>query len=309
LTSLALVAQGALAGSSATEDQYTFTRLAGPDRGDFLPRAINAKGQMVGERLPREPDLKDLSHRAVLRDADGRFTAIEPPDGRFTALLGINARGQIVGSAINPKESFGFVREVDGRFVRLRLPEFDEKPNPVEKSGKMPFSVMNPVATAISDEGAILASCIDRRKRGRDYVQHEDGRIRILPVSGSGSYTGLNSRGQVVGNVFDIRGTRHGILLDDKNKVTLIDWPKTTLTEARAINDQGVIVGIYLNRDPRFGLHRSFVRDPQGKLAAFDFPKANETQATGINNAGHIIGRYQDHEGTHGFLAVLKGRR
>jgi hypothetical protein len=112
-----------------------------------------------------------------------------------------------------------------------------------------------------------------------------------------------------VGHFLDLTGTRHGIFLDDEEKVTLIDWPKTTLTEARAINDKSVIVGIYLNiDDAHFGLHRSFVRDTKGNLTAFDFPDAQQTQVTGINNAGHIIGRYEDREGIHGFLAVPKGK-
>jgi hypothetical protein len=119
---------------------------------------------------------------------------------------------------------------------------------------------------------------------------------------------GFNSKGQVVGHFLDLTGARHGILLDGKDKVTLIDWPKTTLTEARAINDQGVIVGVYLNLDPDFGLHRSFVRDTKGKLTPFDFPGAKDTQVAGINNAGHIVGRYEGREGIHGFLAVPKGQ-
>jgi hypothetical protein len=128
---------------------------------------------------------------------------------------------------------------------------------------------------------------------------------------GSYAYWGLNSQGQVVGDFLDLTSTRHGILLDDKDKVTLIDWPRTTLTEARAINDQGIIVGIYLNvDDPHFGLHRSFVRDTKGNLTAFDFPEARETLVTGINHAGHIIGRCESRKEKeiHGFLAVPKGK-
>ena len=98
---------------------YTFTRLDGPDKGLFLPQAINAKGLIVGEHTPAQAPLEGLPARAVLRDAEGRFTIIEPPGGRFTGLNGINARGQIVGSAVDAKWMFGFVREPDGRFVRL----------------------------------------------------------------------------------------------------------------------------------------------------------------------------------------------
>jgi uncharacterized membrane protein len=288
-TTLTLVAQGALAGLNAAEDQYTFTRLVGPDRGMFLPHAINAKGQIVGEC--DRGGLGD-SIRAALRDVDGRFSIIEHPDGRFTRLCGINARGQIVGSAVDAERMFGFVREPDGRFIRLRLGVPDPRPLPV----------------AINDQGVILGTYLVKGRNPRGFLRREDGEFRTLSDYGSNSYLGLNSRGQVVGHFLDLTGTRHGILLDEKDKVTLIDSPKTTLTEARAINDQGVIVGVYLNLDPHFGLHRSFVRDTKGKLAPFDFPGAKETQVTGINNAGQIVGRSEGREGIHGFLAFPKGR-
>jgi hypothetical protein len=291
LATLTLVGQGAPGISNAAEDQYTFAPLGGPNQEIFLPQAINAKGQIVGEY--QRGGLGDSSLHGALRDVDGRFTLIDHPEAQFTRLLGINARGQIVGSAVDDKGSFGFVREPDGRFVRLKLDAPDSRPIPV----------------AIDDRGVILGSYTDRRGRPRDFVRREDGGFRTLPAYGSNYDLGINSRGQVVGHFLDLTLTRHGLLLDEKDRPTIIDWPKTTLTEARAISDEGVIVGVYLNLDPAFGLHRSFVRDPKGKLAPFDFPGAKETQATGINNAGHIVGRYEDRKrGTHGFLAIPKGR-
>jgi hypothetical protein len=289
LAALTLAGQVVLVDSNAAESQYTFTRLAGPDEGAFLPLAINAKGQIVGEHVER----KDASSHAVLRDADGRFTTIEHPDGRFTRLLGINARCQIVGTAVDEKRMFGFVRERDGKFVRLKL----NVPDP------------NPTSAAINDEGAILGCYFDRRSRPRFFVRSEDGEFRMLPSGLTGSYWGLNSKGQAVGEFVDNTHTKHGLLVDEKNKVTLIDWPNTTLTEAKAINDQGVIVGIYLNIDDKlFGLHRSFVRDATGKLIPLDYPGARQTKVAGINNAGHIVGRYEGRDGDQGFLAVPNQR-
>ena len=255
----------------------------------FLPHAINAKGLIVGEHTTAQAPLEGLPVRAVLRDAEGRFTIIEPPGGRFTRLNGINARGQIVGSAVDAKWTFGFVREPDGRFVRLSLDVPDA----------------NPVPRAINDAGAILGTFLAKGGRPRTFLRRPDGGFRTLPGGGSTTYVGLNSQGQVVGHLLDLTGSRRSVLLDDKDKPTLVEWPGTTLTEARAINDQGVIVGVYLNvDDPKFGLHRSFVRDTKGKLSRFDFPGARQTQVTGINKAGHIVGRYEDHDGEHGFLAV-----
>ncbi|QEH35272.1 hypothetical protein OJF2_38200 [Aquisphaera giovannonii] len=288
----AILLAAAAADSTAAEDAYTFTTLAGPKGEMFLPQAINGKGQIVGEY--HGGGLADASVHGALRGVDGRIAVIDHPDGRFTRLMGINARGQIVGTAVDEKALFGFVREPDGRFARLTLKP--DAPN------------SRPIPAAINDRGVILGSDTDGRGRPRDFVRQEDGGFRVLPAYGSNSYLGINSGERVVGHFLDITLSRRGLLLDEKGKPTLIDWPKTTLTEARAINDEGVIVGIYLNLDPAFGLHRSFVRDAKGKLSPFDFPGAKETQAAGINAAGHIVGRYEDKEGSHGFLAVPKTR-
>ena len=275
-------------------DLYTFTRLEGPDKGLFFPHAINARGMIVGEHTPAQTPLQGIPARAVLRDTEGRFTTIEPPGGRFTGLNGINARGQIVGSAVDAKWTYGFVREPDGRFIRFSLDSPD---------------ATNPVPVAINDAGAILGNYTSRGGRTRTFLRRPDGGFRTLPGGGATTYVGLNSRGQVVGHLLDLTWSRRSVLLDDKDKPTLFDWPGTTLTQATAINDQGVIVGVYLNvDDPKFGLHRSFVRDTKGKLSPFDFPGARQTQVSGINNAGQIIGRYEDHDGDHGFLAVPKGQ-
>ena len=44
LTVLLLVGHSSLVGSIAAGDQYTFTRLEGPDKGMFLPHAIDFPG-------------------------------------------------------------------------------------------------------------------------------------------------------------------------------------------------------------------------------------------------------------------------
>jgi uncharacterized membrane protein len=298
-TVLLLVGQNFPPGSATASDGYVFTRLEGPDKEMFLPQAINGKGQIVGKLQSRAPD--GPPSRAVLRDVDGRFTTIAYPDARFTTPLGINSRGKIVGSAIDTKGLFGFVREPDGRFVRFKLDVPDIAPD----SGPIPN---RPIPTAINDQGVILGTYADKRHRTQVFLLREDGGSRTFTAHGSTYYWGLNTHGQVVGDSLDFTGTRHGILRDSKDKVTLIDWPKTTLTQAKAINDKGVIVGVYLDPAPRSGPHRSFVRDMKGNLTAFDFPGAQQTQVTGINDAGQIVGRCDNHEGIRGFVAAPKSQ-
>src|SRR5262245_5489845 len=71
---LLLVGHSPLVVSVAADDQYTFTRLEGPDKEFFSPLAINAKGQIVGDLYRADPQGDPI--QAALRDVDGRFTTI-----------------------------------------------------------------------------------------------------------------------------------------------------------------------------------------------------------------------------------------
>jgi hypothetical protein len=196
---------------------------------------------------------------------------------------------------------FGFIREPDGRFVPLKLDVPDIAPD----TGPL---ASRPIPVAVNEQGVILGNYEDKRHRTRVFLLSEDGGVRSFVSYGSTYYWGLNSQGQAVGDSFGLPSTRHGILRDEKEKVTLIDWPKTSLTQAKAINDKGVIVGVYLDPAPNSGPHRSFIRDTKGNLTAFDFPGAPQTLVTGINNAGEIIGHCYGHDGMFGFVAVPKSK-
>jgi hypothetical protein len=69
---------------------------------------------------------------------------------------------------------------------------------------------------------------------------------------------------------------------------------------AIGVNDQGAIVGAFLNN----GNHGYLLS--QGKLTTFRFPGSFSTEASGINNHSQIVGDYANNTGQHGFI-VLNG--
>ena len=78
-----------------------------------------------------------------------------------------------------------------------------------------------------------------------------------------------------------------------------IDVPGSTGTEARAINSNGDIVGMYL--DSAFNEHGFLLH--AGAFTLLDFPGAEQTEAHGINSHGDIVGTYIDSPfSEHGFL-------
>ena len=104
---------------------------------------------------------------------------------------------------------------------------------------------------------------------------------------------------EVSGHCFT--GKIRGFFRNEKGKYTFLDFPGATLTEASETNDDGQVVGDYLDNGGRF---HGFFWDA-GLFLTFDvpFPEATSTAATGINNVGQIVGFYDDNGGgTHGFL-------
>ena len=108
-----------------------------------------------------------------------------------------------------------------------------------------------------------------------------------FPKAVATNSTGINARGDIVGNYRDASGVTHGFLLAE-GIFSTIDFPNATLTSARAINARGDIVGRVLG--PSGDEHGFLLRD--GNFTQIDFPGASATTARGINNDGDITGRH-----------------
>jgi probable HAF family extracellular repeat protein len=99
-----------------------------------------------------------------------------------------------------------------------------------------------------------------------------------------------------------------GFFLDKKGRCTILDFPGGNLTEAIGVNDDGQVVGDYLDRDGKF---HGFFWDA-GLFLTIDvpFPDAITSAPTAINNVNQIVGYYFDNNRTplfpnghtHGFI-------
>jgi uncharacterized membrane protein len=88
----------------------------------------------------------------------------------------------------------------------------------------------------------------------------------------------------------------------------LIDFPRSTNSEANGINDKGQIVGGYNNVNlGLYNLSDYAFRLKGDVFSSINFPGSEGTEAFGINKSGEIIGAFADSGGTwHGFLLVGK---
>jgi probable HAF family extracellular repeat protein len=194
----------------------------------FGARAINARGDIVGTF-----DTSDgAMHGYLLKD--GQYTAFDHPGSSTTSAFGLNNADDIVG-----------VWE-DGGFV-LRDGKFRNVPSGGERG--VLYNVLDVrdngrvfVGAAIGPSG--LSGFISRRHGEIELISHPD-------APGCTAIRGTNERGDVVG-VFDTDGCdapfgAQGFLFRD-GEFTVIDFPGGSGSDAFGINDDGVIVGRYVDR-------------------------------------------------------------
>ena len=253
-----------------------------------------------------------------------RFTTFDFPAASSTFALGINDRGQIVGTYVGTGgTSHGFLRSgnnfttiVDageatginnlGEIVGWRIDSHGFF-HGFAVSGESSVQLDVPGATftvtyGVNDQGESVGYFNSYDVDGlqnRGFVA-SGPRMTTIDVPGA-FYTlaaGLNSRGEVVGTYSENNGNIvHGFLYL-KGNFTTIDVPGAWLTEVNGINDRGQYVGLYVDQT---GLHGFLNR---GRFTRFDMPLARATVPYGINNRGQVVGFFTDEKGrSHGFLA------
>ena len=245
--------------------------LTGPSPAGAAPRPETARGRQ------HEPAPADTCGNLLLRR--GRFTPLEAPrdaspDPRATTYTNINNRGQVLG---------GYYEAGAARDAR----------------GFYPLEAHHNVVR-------------DQRSRHTRYTRIDvpDALITLA--------NDLNDGTQVVGQYVDggaapdaqgrlPAGTVHGFMWH-RGEFTTVDVHGAALTQPLAINDQGVIVGAYIEAVPssdpyayyETGRLRGFMMR-RGKVTPIDFPGGVGTKVSAINNRGQMVGYYDTEDARRGF--------
>jgi hypothetical protein len=136
--------------------------------------------------------------------------------------------------------------------------------------------------------------------RGR-YLPFEapDPSVQLFP-------TGINNRGEIVGEYIIAASKESNFLRDRRGRITSFDVPGARGTEPSDINDRGQIVGTCSEDTPivnNSARPRGYLFD-RGTLTPIDFPGATTTVAAGVNNRGQVVGGYLDARGPAPWLPV-----
>jgi len=238
---------------------------------------------------------------------------IPTPDGQFgfTTLEDINAKGEIAGAFTNSIVGpFGYVLDKKFRPTEIRCSK----------------DVLSTAPQSINNQGEItgFASVIKERipipfppfeiliTKISGFFLDKKGKCTILdfPEATLTEATGVNERGQVVGDYRDAAGRFHGFIWDDGQFVTFdVPFPDAITTAPVAINNAGEIVGFYFDNNiteefPNGHIH-VFLYDNGIFTVLRDFPDSEFTNVTDINDRGQIAGIYaldRVNGPLHGFL-------
>ncbi|GAC1656525.1 MAG: hypothetical protein NVS4B3_22350 [Gemmatimonadaceae bacterium] len=248
----------------------------------------------------------------------------------FTLAMGVNPRGDIVGSYVDGSGvSHGYVLR-DGEFTAIDFPgAAGTEARGISPSGEIVGDYWFAGEPAVNLHGYM------RTKEGAFLPVNDPPHIntvvqRILP---DGTMLGCRHDNDFMGSMKGIIVSRAGIAEIDqfasminggtpdgkqvvgfyRNMVTnrtegfLIDdgiftplvVPSSTLTQAWDVNPAGEIIGAYRNSA---GFHGFVLRDDG--YVAIDVPGATATRAFGINSRGDVVGIHVTGGRTHGFLAT-----
>lgn len=284
---------------------YDFQLLDHPGTSATQVFGINQSGEVVGIGVA------DSIYPFVYSLTLGSLTDIAAPAGYSgMSVVGISNSGDMVGSVISLDGSTrdGYIRSKDSTFAFFSHPDatFQTVPRGINSRGMVSGYRDSPDGTT----GFIYDP---KRKTFTD----------IVPSAFTIAH-GMNAKGEVVGSAIfwgdqdPCDSTRPADRFERYGWLRTIDGAVVFFqvngqrTQARGINDAGVVVGDFL--DPASGKRKGFAV----KLArntscapvnvdsgdALEFPGYDRTLPEGISDSGVIVGIAADQFAAHGFVAT-----
>jgi uncharacterized membrane protein len=279
---------------------------------------------------------------AAMEPREWTFTTIDFPGGASTAVLDINAEGDIVGSYNDAGGAHGFVLSRLGDFTTIDFPgavftraaainsrgdivgQYRLPSDPMQ--ARHGFLLRDGEFTTIDPPGARFTNALGINSRGdivgrfcttlpcaldgtnvRGFLMSEGEFTTIhFPEARGTNAWKIDAQGDIVGSYTSADGKKHLFVSRDGDFIA-IDVPGAAdiAAENGGINSRGDIAGIYCDSSPCRGTNpdaHGFLLSKHGDLTTIDFPGAIDTNALAISARGDIVGVYDDATGTHGFL-------
>ena len=285
---------------------YDFQLLDHPGTSVTRVFGINQSGDAVGVGSGG-----GTQYPFVYSSNQGTLTDIAiPADYSRMNLIGVSNSGDMVGSvtSLDGLTSDGYIRNKDGTFVYFSHPD----------------AVSRTLPRGINSKG-MVSGYYNTSGGTTGFIYEPNTKVFTDMVPSAFTIAhGMNAKGEVVGSA------RFGSEQDPcdstrpANQLKRYGWLRTVdgaviyfqvngqRTQARGINDAGVVVGDFL--DPATGKRNGFaVKLPRNASCAtvsvdsedaLEFPGYDRTIPEGISNSGIIVGIAVDQLGDHGFIAT-----
>jgi len=291
----ALPASAATRSARSLLTRYIVKTIEDPkDPNNTYVSGINSNGEIVADYGSGRPH--DPIHAFILSTPYGRsdIRPIRFPGAAQTDVYALNDKGVVVGqySMTDRKRGnawHGFW-ESHGRFHSVDYPGRSHRPawNTLSDVNNEGFAV----GTYETPNGTYHAFRFN-------IFTHQFS----LPVVGALSTVAysINNKGVVAGFFEEKRGPWFSYITT--GTLTQFAVRGAGRTEARGINDHGLVVGTYLKSRHYHGFTWIDKGGPHGTFGFFTTPWKN-IQMQGINNTGKIVGWYEDSTGFHGFVAI-----
>ena len=178
----------------------------GPSQGTIttLESGLNSQGTIIGWSISAN------GAHGYLRESNGKFILFDPPGSVFTLPGAINSDGLIVGGGADANHVLhGFVRSVNGVITTFDVPGAGTTPG------------IGTLALGVSSFGLSTGYWIDSSMIGHGFVRRPDGEISKFDAPGAGGVPGsfqgtvpqgMNSWGEVVGYLLDVKNISHGFI-------------------------------------------------------------------------------------------------
>jgi uncharacterized membrane protein len=268
--------------STAFAADYRFVKIDFPNEFNTIASGINARGDISG----RYDDANGVVHGFLLRN--GVFTTIDVPGASFTSARAINARGDIAGRMQDAAGVDHAFLLHDGQFTQIDVPGAastigrginnagDVTGNFIDSSGTEVAFVLqdgnfrsflvDPCSSDIwsaMDNGQVFVgdNCANPDSALYGFLRDRRGKFHTIDFPGSGPFPctaarWINEREEIVGlyavanNADECYGAEviHGFLLRH-GKYIPFDVPGSISSNPLAINDDGIIVGAYTDKN------------------------------------------------------------
>lgn len=277
-----LLAAGLAAAAIPASATYVFNVIDYPGSTFTDVRGVNNSGQIAGYTST------DGVNNFSFVYSGGVFTAL-PASPLGPSALGMNDSGTIVGTTTTtPKQGFIFS---GGAYTFFSRPGWTN----TEARGVNNAGLVTGWSYELDGSGVLTAS--------EGFIFNPaTASFTAIPVAGSTFVIaqGINTAGQVVGNARFVPGGSKGWLRDPGTGTISQFQIAGGSTDARGINDAGIIAGFVTNASGAHG----WVGTSLG-YELLDVPGAASTYAEAVNHAGQVSGLWLDGSSvSHGFIAT-----